>query len=282
MAIRRFQKAIDNSPAFGFAIVDEIQGSGVFQLPIEWSCPPQDGYVGFAQAFNLPPEFVPTSGATLRTLSRTTPTTIYNIKEAVAAATATTISAVKYISVIHPTLMRIVHHGAWQLTTSGSGAADQVTMLMKEFVANATLYAVVHDDGEVQGNLTYFGTGSDVSVAHSLVAGTRWSLPTSLTVGDDIAEMVFVNGVQVSGDLYDYRYSYGGGAYDMFRMDDGTIEIQFVNPVVAPTTLFFAIFIRVPEPRINIRYEDPFDENGVWIEYFNIPKGDIVISYYIS
>jgi hypothetical protein len=282
MAIRRYLKASDNSPAYGHAIVDDIQGTGEFQLPIEWTRAPQDGIVTFAQSFNLPPEFVPYSGGILRTLSQTGMTTVYDIQETVAAATATTIGGCDYASVIHPTLMETIKQGAWNLTTSVAGAADQITLTMEEFVAEDPLYAIVHQDGEVQGNLTYFGTGTDVSSSYGLGPGYRWSVPTSLTSDDDIAEMVFVDGIQIIGDIYDYYQHYGGGAYDMFQMDDGTVEFLLVDPVLGATTLFFAIFIRVPEPRINIRYEDPFDEDGVWIEYFSIPKGDMVISYYIT
>ena len=282
MAIRRYTKASDNSPAWGYAIIEDIQGTGVYKLPMEWTRPPQDGIVAFAQVFNLPPEFVPTSGGLLRTLVRTSPTTIYDIKETTAAAAGTTIGATKYTSIIHPTEMRQVHHGAWRLTTSATGAADQVTIEVGEFVADTKLYAIVHDDDEVEGNLAYFGTGTDVSSSHGLTTGYRWSIPTSLTAGDDIAEMVFVDGVQIVGDIYDYYQHYGGGAYDMFEMDDGTVEILLVDPSLSPHTLFFAIFIRVPEPRINIRFEDPFDDDGVWVEYFDIPKGDIVVSHYIT
>lgn len=279
--IRRYLKSSDNAPAWGFAIIDDIQGSGVFKLPIEWTRAPQDGIVTFAQAFNLPPEFIPTSGSTLYTLAQTGTNTIYDIKDTDATAAVATISGIKYTSVLHPTSMRLVNQGAWRLTSSGAGAADQVTMSIAEYAAVDPLYAFVHDVGMIQGNMAYFGGGTDVSATYSLATGTRWSLPTSLTAADDIAEMVFADGEQIVGDIYDYQYSYGGGAYDMFKMEDGTVEIQLVDPVVAPTTLFFALFIRVPEPRINIRFEDPFDEDGVWIEYFDIPKGDIVVSYYI-
>ena len=285
MAIRRYTKASDNAPAWGYAVIDEIQGTGVFKLPVEWTRAPQDGIVCFAQAFNLPPEFVPTGGSRLYILSRTAPGgIIYDIGTCTIPSATTGVSVIENATVITPNDQIIIPPQAWYYITTGLPTSpSRIELYTKEFTGEATLYAITHTSQVVKAPMVYFGAGDDVSASHGLATGTRWSIGISMPEDANIAEMVFVDGEQIVGDTYDYYQSYGGGAYDMFRMDDGTIEIQLVDPVnVSTTTLFFALFRRYAEPRINIRFEDPLDEDGVWIEYFDIPKGDIVISYYIN
>lgn len=296
MAIRRYTKASDNSPAWGYAVLEDIQGTGDFKLPVSWTRAPQDGIVAFAQTFNLPSEFIPTSDTVLRRLDRIggSGTLNYTVNTDVATPAGTTISDLSCCTVVHSSSQDLVQPSSWYTYSSTPGTGgSQIRFLSQEVTDVTPHYAIVHDHLPIVGRLSYFGSGSDVSATYGLAARTRYSFTTAFQFPEDpenpghpgqwdnVAEMVWVNGVQIVGDIYSYYYQYGGGVYDMFQMPDGTVEIQFVTPIGATDVLHVALFLRWPQPAINIRYESPFDEDGLWIQYWNIPKGDIVISYYV-
>lgn len=300
MAIRRFKLASDNHPAFGYATIDEISRGGDFFLETGWT--PQAAIVSIAQQFNLEAEFVPTSDAILLHLSQVTPGgKVYDINDnvGVAGGSATTIDAFTPTSVLSLTNQEMVFPRTWYLNTSSSGEADQVTLTVGDLVSETDLYAITHPDGEVEGgSILYFGLGTDVSATYGLDPGTRWETATGVTASDDIAEMVFVDGDQVEGDIYYYYQSYGGGAYDMIVTDDGDLHIQFYTPVdTSVQSLMFLIIERMGEPFVIVRMtdengneSDPFEpvmdddgteHRGLWVRCGNIPKGDMMISYYI-
>lgn len=296
MAIRRYTKASDNSPAWGYAVIEDIQGTGDFKMPLAWTRAPQDGIVSFAQSFNLPNEFIPIQDTVLRRLDRAggSGTLNYDINTDVASPAASTISDLECCTVVHSTSEDLVQPSAWYLYSATPGSdGTQVRFLSQQVTDVASHFAIVHADLPIMGRLSYFGSGTDVSATYGLAARTRYAFATAFQfpadpdnpghpgLYDNVAEMVWVNGVQIVGDTYSHYYSYGGGSYDLFPMPDGTVEIQFVTPLEATDVLRVALFNRWPQPMINIRYEDPFDEDGVWIQYWNIPKGDLLISYYV-
>jgi hypothetical protein len=287
MALRRFTLAIDNHPAFGFATIEEISRSGEFQLETGWT--PQAAIVSLAQQFNLPPEFIPTSGAMLYRLDQASPGgKVYDIYDniGITGGTAATISIFEHVGVVSPVIEEMVTPRAWYLDTSVTGEADQVTLTVDELSGETDLYAISHGDDEVEGELLFFGVGTDVSVAHDLPAGTMWETATSIPADANIAEMVFVDGIQVEGDIYYGAY----GAYDM-TVVEGTVYISFVTPIdTGVQSLMFGIFDRLGEPIIHVRETNPFEiqideeENehrGVMVTFENFPKGDTILSYYI-
>ena len=301
MAIRRYTKSTDNAPAWGYTVIDNIQGSGIIKMPIGWTRLPQDGIVTFGQTFNLPSEFVPISGTTLRRLDRAggSGTQTYDINTDVATPVAATISETVCTSIISSDNNGLIQPSAWYLSSATPGvAASTVEFHSKESTDAATHYAIVHPDFPIMGNLSHFGSGTDVSATYSLPARTRYSFPTAFKFPadpdkpghpgnyDDVAEMVWLNGTQLVGDTYSMYYHYGGGAYDMFSMPNGTVEIKFVTALTATDVLRVAFFLRWPEPMVNISFENPFVEDesgiGVMIEYWNLPKGDIILSHYLS
>lgn len=296
MAIRRYTKASDNSPAWGYAVIEDIQGSGDFKLPLSWTRAPQDGIVCFGQSFNLPNEFIPYSGTVLRRLDRAgaAGTLNYNINTDEASPASETISDLECCTVLHGSLHELLQAPSWYLYSGTPGSeASQVRLESQQVTDVTPHFAIVHSDLPVMGRLSHFGSGTDVSATYGLAARTRYSFATAFQFPadpdnpghpgqyDNVAEMVWVNGDQVIGDIYSHYYDYGGGAYDMHPMPDGTVEIQFVDPLEATDVLHVALFNRWPEPMINIRYESPFDADGVWIQYWNLPKGDLIISYYV-
>jgi len=297
MAIRRYTKASDNSPAWGYAVIEDIQGSGDFKLPLSWTRAPQDGIVTFAQSFNLPNEFIPYADSVLKRLDRAggSGTQNYDVNTDVATPVASTVSDAECCTVLHPSFPDLIQPSAWYAYSGTPGAAaSQVRFASQEITDVATHYVIVHQDLPVTGDLAYFGSGTDVSATYGLPARTRYSFPTAFRFPadpenpghpgqhDNVAEMVWVNGVQLVGDTYSTYYPYGTGAYDIFPMPDGTVEIQFDPAPEATDVMHVAFFIRWPEPMINIRFEEPFDDDGVWIQYWNLPKGDLIISYHIQ
>ena len=301
MAIRRFTLAADNHPAFGFVKIDEISRGGDFFIETGWT--PQAAIVALAQQFNLAHEFVPYSGSILYRLEQTTPgAKTYNIFDniGISGGSAATISSFEKTSVISVAGSEIVSSRTWNLFTTSAGEADQVVFQVGDLTAETDLYAIVHDDDEVDGNIIYFGAGTDVSATYDLDPGTRWETATSVTVADNIAEMIFVDGTQIEGDIYSIYYEggYGGGEYDMIVNEDGTVHIQFVNPIdTGSQNLMFVIFERAGEPFVTVKMlnedeteADPFEilvdedgteHRGVRCVCGNIPKGDMMVSYYI-
>jgi hypothetical protein len=285
MAIRTFQLAIDNHPVYGYVPVPNISGTGVLRLKTGVRRV-QAAMVAFAEQYSLPHEFLPSSGASLNVLTQSDPTT-YAIETAEISPAGATISVLDHASVIYETAPALIPHQGFQLTAS-SGEFDGLTMLTKEYTAATTLYLITHATAEVRGPLSYFGEGTDVSATYSLDTGTRFLLMTGVTRDDDLAEMIFVDGTQLTGDVYDYHYNYGTGNYQLIYTDDFELHVQFAAPVDTSTShLRFAVFERTPRPMIRVRENEPFviDEDGdygVWIEYFNIPKGDMYFNCWLQ
>lgn len=285
MAIRTFQLAIDNHPVYGYVPVPNISGSGVLRLKTGVRRV-QAAMVAFAEQYPSHHEYIPSSGASLYLLSQDISTT-YQIAEATIPSALTEISVFDNATVVHATTPSIVPPPGYQFSVGNVGP-NGISLLTKELTAISTLYMITHPISEVRGPLSYFGAGTDVSATYSLAAGTRFRLMTGVTRDDDLAEMIFVDGTQITGDVYDYHYNYGTGSYQLIYTDDFELHVQFATPIDTSTSyLRFAVFERTPRPMIRVRENDPFvlDEDGdygVWIEYFNIPKGDMYFNCWLQ
>ena len=123
MSIDRYILHSDNAPGWGYATVSDIQGTGIFHLDMNWTIAPQNGIITFAQTFNLPHEFIPTSDASLLYLEQSEPNSrFYDAKlyDTPGGGSVTTISALKRITIVSPTNMEMIHSSAWYLLSSGS------------------------------------------------------------------------------------------------------------------------------------------------------------------
>jgi hypothetical protein len=288
MALRRFRLASDNHPAYGYIVIDEISRSGEFQIET-WGWTPQAAIVSLAEQFRLPSEFVPTSGSTLYRLQmegNQYSLLTYDTSE----GTPISLSLLKYVSVIEPVSMCFVPI----INMYAVGDASGVTSIeLATSGLSDAMWAIAHDDDFVEGGVLYFDNGTDVSVTYGLDPGTRWETATSIPSDANIAEMVFVDGAQVEGDIYYGEY----GSYQMFIVE-GAVHIQFVTPIdMRVQTLMFVIFDKVGEPIIHLKMRnadgsdaDPFEvqidkdgdeHQGVMVTYENFPKDNATISYYI-
>lgn len=329
MANYRFILADDNRPADGTMTLEGISGSGELFVELGWV--PNGGTVSLARAFNLPAEFAPNAGATLDELQQSGTLNIYDLLTHVAVPSATTFDSAAYQSVLNPTTQKFITDRGWYITSTGAGVApSQVTFMTQEYTATPLLYALSHDDAQVCGEVAYFGVGTDVSASYGLAARTRWSLATTLTDEDDIAEMVFEDGGQIQGDFYNWGEDFRSGlagrvtvlvgtplgvdgiagrctvlgttshtslgaavtvlpkikVYEVFRMEDGTTEVQFEEAVGGTTTLKFLVIRRRPEPTVQLRATRPFADDaggrhGFWVTYKNLPKGDAKMNYHV-
>lgn len=285
MAIRTFELAIDNHPVYGYYRVTDIGGSGVMRVNTGVRRI-QAATVAIAEQYSLPPEYIPMSGATVHRLLQKVDN-FYDIFSRSQAPVPATIPAHINATVIHPTEMKVVSPQAWYLYTSTSPGdpADEVVFISQEYsVSMPAMFAITHPQAEVRGDLVYFGQGSDVSFIYGLPPGSRFNLMSGVTEDDDLAEMVFVDGLQTEGDIYYYDESYGEGAYRLIFTEGLDLEVLFSTPVdTTMVTLDFAVFRRMPRPMLRVRADDPFSlyegNNGVWLEYFNIPKGDMTFNF---
>jgi len=175
---------------------------------------------------------------------------------------------------------------AWNLYTSGSGMADKIQFTVKEFDSISTLWAMVHDVSPVEGDLRYFGIGTDASASFGLPPRTKILLISGIEDIEDIAEIVFVNGEQIEGDTYSEYYYYGQGAYDL-TIENSNLYCTFREAPGIDDPYYFAIFDRKPSPQLRVRFEkDPFadgpnGEKGMWLVYQDIPKGVLIFNYFI-
>jgi len=284
MAIRRYKLATDNHPAAGYATIDDIQGSGEFFMELGWT--PQAATVSLAKQYMTQPEYVPTSGALLCSLSQDAPASqSYDILEFNLGAAPTTVSALTYTSVYAWNITGVsnfINMNTWTLLSSVSlTEADKISFSVKDFTAVNALLLVTDPVDTVKGKPLYAGFGTDVSASFGLPALTKFSVIGGVTELTEVAEMVFVDGIQLSGDIYDYDYHYGTGAYDM-TVENNILYIQFRTPVDPASLAFFIIFLRTPQPELRVRYEnDPFEDTGLWLVYNNLPKGILRFNYYV-
>lgn len=280
MAIRRYKLATDNHPAAGYATIDDIQGSGEFFMELGWK--PQAATVSLAKQFMTPAEYIPTSGTTLYVLEQTAPLSQnYDIKEFNTTIPPATVSSFQYTSVYRLSLNDMVNRNAWSLLSAVSDEADQVSLSVLELKNDQYLILLSDPNGTVEGHPIYNGFGIDVSATFGLPALTKFQIMGGVTELTEVAEMVFVNGVQLQGDIYDYDYYYGTGAYDM-TVENGILYITFATPIDLLDLAYFIVFLRNPQPELRVRYEsDPFEDNGLWLVYNNLPKGILRFNYYV-
>lgn len=280
--MRRYKLATDNHPAAGYATIDDIQGSGEFFMELGWK--PQAATVSLAKQFMTPAEYIPTSGVSLYILEQNANAPlgqIYDIKESTTGYPGTTVSALNYTSLFRMDNNDMISPNAWSLLATATDMADQVSLSVKEFKSDTSLILLSDNYGVVEGQLVYSGIGSDVSAVFGLPALTKFQILGGITELTEVAEMVFVNGEQVQGDIYDYYYYYGTGAYDM-TVEDGILYITFASALNVTDLLYFMVFLRKSQPELRVRYEDePFDDNGLWLVYNNLPKGILRFNYYI-
>lgn len=280
MAIRRYKLATDNHPAAGYATIDDIQGSGEFFLELGWR--PQAATVSLAKQYITPAEYIPTSGTTLYLLDQVAPLgQVYDIKEFTIGMAATTVSAFTYTSVFRYDVSYMINRNAWTLLATATDEADQVSLSVKDVKNDSYLVLLSDPDGTVEGHPLYNGSGSDVSASFSLPARTKYLVLGGVTELTEVAEMVFVNGVQLQGDIYDYYYYYGTGAYDM-TVENNNLYITFATALSATDMVYFMVFLRTAQPELRVRYEtDPFEANGLWLVYNNLPKGILRFNYFV-
>jgi len=288
MAIRRYTLATDNMPATGYVEIDDISGSGDFHVEIGWT--PQAATVSLAKYYNLPSEYIPSSGTLLYELEQDAPSSLtYDIKEVDTFVTpsTTTISSIYFTDIFYvSSIYKMISRQAWNLYTSSSGAADKIQFQVKEFDSVSTLWAMVHPEVQIEGDLRYFGAGTDVSASWGLAPRTKIQLVSGISESDDIAEIVFVNGAQIIGDTYDEYYYEGQGAYDL-TIENNILYCTFREVPGADDPYYFAIFDKRPEPELRIRFENapfsdgPNGEKGMWLIYKNIPKGILRFNYYV-
>lgn len=287
MAIRRYKLAIDNHPAAGYATIDDIQGSGEFFMELGWE--PQAATVSLAKQYMTPPEYVPTKEAVLHILLQdgATPSgQAYNIIEASAAATPMTVSALQYTSIYTFDFISssfFINPNSWTLFSNISiDMADQVVFSTRDFIVSTPVMLMLVDRYHtIQAKPLYAGFGIDASASFGLPPLTKFEIMGGITELTEVAEMVFIDGIQLEGDIYDYDYYYGTGAYDM-TVENNILYIQFNTPVDPFQLAFFIIFARAAQPELRVRYENnPFEENGMWLVYNNLPKGILRFNYYV-
>jgi hypothetical protein len=291
MAIRRYTLATDNHPASGYATIDNIEGSGEFFLEIGWR--PQAATLSLATQYPLADSFIPSSGAALYLLGQKSgippDDQIYYIAEAVSPYAPVTWDVVAFRDLqntlfypdVTPTLSYEMPNNIWYYYSDIASDVDSVLVTAKLFTASTLLFMLSHTTAKINGELSYFGTGTDVSATFGLPARTKYELMTGVAEDADLAEIVIVNGQQVVGDTYSYYYHYGQGFYDM-RIEEGVLYIYFTVPLNISDEYFFFIFHPVPRPELRVRFEtDPFDDNGLWIVYNNLPEGMLKFNYYI-
>lgn len=290
MAIRRYKLAIDNHPAAGYATIDDIQGSGEFFVDIGWK--PQAATVSFAKQYVLPPEFIPYEGSHLYLLVQDAPLSrTYDILDFTSIAgfpgVPTSLGVNQYTNLFYfdflsGTNSYFVNPNSWNMFSSGATAsADKISLNVADFAPVQFLFLISNPLDVVKGDLLYFGSGADVSATYGLPPLTKFEIIGGVEALTDIAEMIFVKGEQWVGDIYDYYYHYGTGSYDL-TVEDGTLYIQFNSPLDPDWPYFFLIFNKFPQPEIKVRYEnDPFEENGFWVVYNNLPKGILRFNYYV-
>lgn len=282
MAIRTFELAIDNHPVYGYATVEEISGSGVFRIRTGVRRI-QAATLAIAEQYPLPHEFIPSADSTLYTLSENSATEFAIQTHAITPAPATVPSTSRGTVLDATVPVVLPSNGGWVTTDSPPGEADLVTLAVGD-MSGDTLYLITHNDYLVDAKLVYVGGGTDVSATYGLPTGSRFKLMEGVTKADDLAEMVFVDGVQLVGDIYNYEYEYGEGAYKLIFTELLELHAQLTTAVDTVTqALTFFVFSRMPRPMLRVRANDPFSiydgEWGVWVEYFNIPKGDMVFNY---
>lgn len=284
MAIRRYKLAIDNHPVAGYATIDDIQGSGEFFMEIGWE--PQAATVSLAKQYMTPEEYIPTSDAKIYYLGQSSPgSQDYDIYNFLTSPTAATVSALTYNSIYTLNLSgdsNYIRNNSWYLNSNISlSAVDQVVFSVKDFTSKTTLLLLNDQYNVIDGHPLYAGYGIDVSVSFGLPALTKFLLYTGIDSLSEIAEMVFVDGIQIEGDIYDYDYSYHTGAYYL-TIESNALYLQFITPLDPLSMAFFMVFRRQSEPEIRVRYEsDPFEETGLWIVYNNLPKGTLRFNYYV-
>lgn len=287
MAIRRYNLAIDNHPASGYGIIDDIQGDGEFFLEIGWE--PQAATISFARQYITPSEYIPFEGSHLYILSQDAPNSqtydIYDKTSIAGPDIAQTISSRDYVSVFYSDLSTDYYYvtpRSWSLLSALSlSEADKISFSVKDFIGISTMFLIENPNDTVKGSLRYHGLGTDVSLSYSLPALSKFELCSGVSALTDIAEMIFVQGNQIVGDIYSYYYDYGVGNYDL-TVENNTLYIKFNSPLDPDWPYYFFIFDKIPSPEIMVRYDkDPFEENGLWIEYKNLPKGILKFNYYI-
>jgi len=284
MAIRRYKLAIDNHPAAGYATIDDIQGSGEFFMELGWH--PQAATVSLAKQYFTPAKFIPISDSKLYVLLQTAPGALsYNINTCTTVPAATDVSSLTYSSLFNWSISsrsNFINTNSWHLYSNISPTgADQAILYVNDFTAYMTLLLLSHPDDFIDGECIYSGFGSDVSVTYGLPALTKFELLSGVSSLSEIAEMVFIDGDQVTGDIYDYDYSYHTGAY-FLSIESDVLYLQFYTPVSPAELAYFMVFRRQPEPELRVRYEsDPFEDNGLWIVYNNLPKGTLIFNYFV-
>jgi hypothetical protein len=292
MAIRRYTLATDNHPASGYATIDNIEGSGEFFLEIGWR--PQAATVSLATQYALEDTFVPIADATFHFLWQKSVTPpddqIYYILEGVFPLTPITpwdAAALKdlhhtiFYADITPSLSYEIANNLWYYYSDAGSPVDSIFITAKVFTGETALGMLGHTTAKINGRLSYFGSGTDVSVSFGLPALTKFEIMTGVADDADFAEVIIINGQQVVGDTYSYYYPYGQGFYDM-TIESGSLYITFKNALDVSDEYFFFIFRPVPRPELRVRFEtDPFDDNGLWIVYNNLPEGMLKFNYYI-
>jgi len=284
MALRRFTLATDNHPAYGYATIDDLSGSGEILIEVGWL--PQAATVALTQQFGLPHEYFPPTGTELQKCTRDgVGGVVYSIEDYDGSSwSASTVASSKKVSLFNENALssyQVSDHGWYINTASTPGPSDKVTLTAGDLTTVDDLWLMTRDDAATTGILYESGTGSDVSATYSLPTRTRYEITTGIASTEDIAEMVFVNGAQLQGDVYSGSYDYGIGSYDRLLLDTGELHISFESALEATDHVYFFVFSIFPRPYVRVKASSPFTSTGFIIEYGNIPKGDMSFNYYV-